>query len=142
MVDTAKTPDSLLIGTEPAVSLEPVIQRFEEIASLGPDWDSYGAAVPSARALATARHLAGAVAESFAPRAGERALPATVLPLADGGLQLEWLVPGGVLEVDVDPEGRLGYLLEHRIDNRMGIDEADDTSWHGILGLLDNLFGQ
>lgn len=142
MIDAAKSPDTLLVGTEPAISLQPVLQRLEEIASLGQDWDSYGAQAPSRRALATARHLAGAVAESFAPAVGTHALPDAVLPLADGGLQMEWRSGDGILEIDVDPEGRLGYLLQYDTGTGTQYDEADEVSWFKVLSLLDDLLGR
>lgn len=140
MVNTATTSDVLLVGSQPAISLEPVLKRLDVIASMRPDWDSYGAKAPAARALASARHLAGAVAESFAPRVGEQALPVAVNPLADGGLQLEWRTSGWGLELDIDPRGSIGYLLERGERGEPTLEEADNVSWPGVMRLLDTLF--
>ena len=95
----------------PCAALQPAFERLEELAGLGPGWDSYGAAPISARAIASVRRLLAAIASEVDDPAGDRVRPYVVVPIANGGVQIEWRGPGGSLEVDVGPAGDLGYLL-------------------------------
>src|SRR5262249_25344540 len=56
------------LGSDP--SLATACQRLAELASLEPDWDSYGADPPTALAVTTARSLLEDVAQRAAARIG------------------------------------------------------------------------
>ena len=56
--------------------------------------------------------MLASVAEQCADLTDERILPWATAPLADGGVQFEWRGPGGAIEVEIAPDGRLGYLVE------------------------------
>lgn len=110
----------LVLEAKVAVSLHgptmllPALQRLDELSRLAPDWDSYGALPPSVTALDTAESIMRQVVEQLGDSFGERAAPYTVMPIADGGLQLEWRGPTTELEFDIGPEGAFSYLLiEH-----------------------------
>ena len=98
--------------------------RLRQLARLPPDWDSYGARPPAAAALHAARRL-GAALPAGAP-------PPGAVPLADGGLQLEWHLPRGEIAVVVAPAGAL------EVDVRLRDDGA--TRW--LAALLAELAGR
>ncbi len=79
--------------------------------------------------------------ETFALVAGQSALPWTVAPLANGGVQLEWKGPEGALEVEISPDGRLGYLLEVGQGADSSVQEGDDIADEHIERLLSFVLG-
>ena len=94
-----------------SAALQRAFERLGELTRLGPNWDSYGAEPISPQAIALARQFLTAVAERFAAWAGDRVHPYVIVPLANGGVQLEWRGPGGDLEVEIGPAGDFAYLL-------------------------------
>ena len=87
-------------------------ERLDDVAKLSDDWDSYGAARPTGAAISAAHNLLASLWEDLAERADEAAIPWMIAPLADGGVQLEWRGPGGAIEVEINPEGKLNFLVE------------------------------
>lgn len=120
----------------PAV-LRPALQRLAQLEALEHDWDSYGGLPPCARSLT----MAQAIMLRMAKRFGEHAVPAEVMPIADGGIQLEWQGRSGALVLNAAPDGSWSYLLIERgpdgrtFDERYGLKdvEAEDV----IVSLLD-----
>jgi hypothetical protein len=111
-------------------------QRLRQLAELAPDWDSYDAAPPSALAIAMASQLLATAGERFGAQAGERLSPFAIAPIPDGGVHIEWRAPAREIEVDVGPEGQLGYLfIEGRGDTRR-FREAENVSLEVILELV------
>src|SRR4051812_28941151 len=64
-------------------------QRLVELSTLEPDWDSYGALPVSQHALAAAGQIIKRVIE----RLGVAGVPHDIMPIADGGVALEWRYP-------------------------------------------------
>jgi hypothetical protein len=89
-------------------------QRLAELAVLEADWDSYGADPPTDLAIMTARQVLQAVAKRLVSAAGADPAPYFIAPVPTGGVQLEWTGPASEIEVEVGPEGALGYLLVRR----------------------------
>ena len=116
-----------------ALPLDAVLQRIAGFADLEPDWDSYGAEPSSPVARTEATRWVEIVADLFEPRVGAAAVPYSVAPLADGGVQIEWRGSGGIVELEVGPAGELGYLFEGTGDPT---NEADDASWSEVLRAL------
>ena len=112
------------------------LRRIAQFADLGPDWDSYGAAPSSPVARAAAGRWVETVARTFGSVAGERVRPYSVAPLADGGVQLEWRGPGGAIEVDVDPSGDVGYLLQIGEGTAARYEEVETAAEATVLRLL------
>jgi len=77
--------------------LKTVEERFQELLSLQPDWDSYGANAIEQKYLDQAKEFLEQVMRE------DTAMPALV-PLADGGVQLEWHVNGFDVEICFSPE--------------------------------------
>ncbi len=117
-------------------AIQPALQRVARLADLQPDWDSYGADPPSARAVTGAHDVLVAVNEQFAATRGEGVLPFTIAPLNDGGLQLEWRGPLAEIEVDIDPTGHLGYLFVDKSGAERAFVEQDEAAWPDVLAKI------
>ena len=119
----------------PAV-LRPALKRLAELEALEHDWDSYGGLPPSARSLGMAQSIMVRMAKRFR----ERGVPAEVMPIADGGIQLEWQGGSGALAVNAAPDGSWSYLLIERgpegrpFEERYGLD--DDEAEGLILSFM------
>ena len=119
----------------PRVSLQATFDRLDKIAALEPNWDSYNAEPPTARAVAAAGRLASAAVELFAGSAGESARPWAVAPFSRG-VQLEWRGRRRALEVAVNSQGHYGYLLEEGDGPQSRYEEGEGVELEGILDLL------
>jgi len=73
---------------------------------LQPGWDGYGSPPPSENLVEGAIHLIRQIA-ILAPGGLE---PPNVVPLARGGIQLEWHVGDRELEIPIFPDGRVEFL--------------------------------
>ena len=127
------------LASAPAVpepSLVPALRLIAEIATLSPDWDSYGAAPPSPRAIAWACLLIEAVAEAGDRAGAGRRSPWTSAPIADGGLQIEWLGGEGRIEVQVAPDGSVGYVLVPDAEADTALHEADGVPFATMVDLI------
>ena len=122
-------------------ALQPTFDRLKELADLPPDWDSYGGLPPSPAAIAMARRVAEGVVGALARVGREDAVPGAVSPLADGGVQLAWHGAGRLVEIDIDPGGRLGYLHREGAGVDARYEEGDDVSWSEMIGLVRHVLG-
>jgi hypothetical protein len=113
-------------------------RRISGFADLEPDWDSYGGKTPTLEAIDAAQRLLTTISRDRRALAGaERLVPSWVSPLPSGGVQIDWNGPSAELEVDVDPSGRIGYLLQHGHGDLATYEEADDVAPDQVLELLD-----
>ena len=117
-------------------TVRPALDRLAQLATLGLDWDSYGAAPPSAEAIATARRLVVAAAEQLVDVVGEGVRPYAVAPLADGCVQLTWRGPSDDLEVEVGPRENVGYLLVRKRGDEETFEEGEGVSASEVLNLV------
>lgn len=115
------------------VSLQPALERLVEIAALPENWDGAGALPPSARAVARACLLIEAAAERHEQSFGGRVAPWTSAPIPDGGLQVEWLGPSARIDVQIAPDGVLGYMTKHGSGAGAGYEEADEVDLATVL---------
>src|SRR5262245_58777229 len=76
-------------------------ERLAELGRLDADWDSYGALPVAPQAIAAAGEIIGRVID----RVGVRGVPRDMMPIADGGVALEWRSPGLELGLNACPEG-------------------------------------
>lgn len=118
-----------------------VLRRIDECAALGPDGDSYGGEPLSPVARAEASRWVEIVADLCGARVGAAARPASVAPLADGGVQIEWRGPGDVLALEVGPAGELGSLCLAAAAGGQRAEEADDAAWSDVLRALQRALG-
>jgi hypothetical protein len=88
--------------------LTDALMRLQDLAALAPDWDSYGAKpVEADMAMAAVRFLATLAAA--APGVDKP----SVVPLSDGGVQVEWHRGGIDLEVAFSDDEPGVYLVDH-----------------------------
>jgi hypothetical protein len=70
----------------------PIITRIEDLRALKDGWDGHGGKAPTRAALG-AIHL--------------WMMDAQIVPLSNGGIQIEWHRDGLDIEVEIDADGRL-----------------------------------
>jgi hypothetical protein len=112
------------------------IKRLDELAQLGANWDSYGAHPISPDALAMAYLVLATTSAHLGYRVGSKVRPDVIVPVADGGVQLEWRGPGGLIEVSVGPDESLGYLLIRNKAGEQTTEERDDVPFSVIQRLI------
>lgn len=90
--------------------LYPVLDRLQHLSKLTEGWDSYGGHYPSDESIFTALVVMSHVLEydSSAP---------AIVPLSEGGVQVEWYGNGEELEIRV---GVSGEISAFRFDERAG----------------------
>ena len=124
----------------PAV-LRPTLKRLAELEALEADWDTYGALPLTSTALARADTMIRKVVDLHGAALGERAAPYTVMPIADGGVSIEWRGAGADLELDIGPSGELSYLLIMQGDDGRQFEEGSDLPDQQALDLVRRAFG-
>ena len=124
----------------PAV-LRPTLKRLAQLEALGLDWDSYGALPLTSTALARADALVRQIVDVYGGSLGERAAPYTVMPIADGGVSIEWRGTSVDLELDIGPSGELSYLLITQGDDGRQFDEGSDLPEEQALDLVRRVLG-
>lgn len=107
-------------GREPT-SLWRFLHSIKELAELPTGWDSYRAKPIAATAVRRAFPLLPAILPEMAP------LP-TVVPTANGGLQVEWHRNGIDMEITVPPVGPLTCFIA---DSNAGT----EREWSGTLDM-------
>jgi len=110
--------------------------RLDELAALPDDWDSYGAPPLSSRALQVAHSLLLALAKQPVPIDRVELNPFHIAPLPSGGVQLEWTGPRTDIEVEIDPEGKLAYLLIDRSSEPRTFTEAEGVPPATLVDLV------
>lgn len=116
--------------------LDEAVGRVAGMADLPANWDSYGATPILAHAIATASALVTQVATARLRIDGTRIAPILVAPIADGEVQVEWQGPLARIEVQIAPDGTLGYLVATDAEEERGYDEADDVPIEDVMALV------
>ena len=114
-------------------------ERLAELAELGPGWDGDDAAQVSPRSLDEARRFLLALQVSLPTATPDGPQPDAIMPLLSGGVQLEWASPRGALEIEVKPDGTLGYLIAHGQGASREFEEQDESSMPELLHLAAQL---
>jgi hypothetical protein len=117
-------------------AIERATVKLKQLACLEPDWDGAGSAALSACVVADAESLLLEVGQFFSSRAGADISPSTIAPIPGGGIYLEWR--GGHLEfqVDVLPDGQLGFLFVDRGGPTPRSEEGDGVDLAVLLNYL------
>jgi hypothetical protein len=111
--------------------------RLLDLTRLEADWDSYGALPVSNRAVAAA----GTLISRVLARSGDRGIPHEIMPIADGGVSLEWRYPASELGINACPEGGWSYLLVERDEKGRHFTEGYDLSDDDALALVFRTVG-
>lgn len=122
-----------------ASHLEPTFERLEELANLEPDWDGYEGRPPSSQATAIAGCLVAGAWDRFGAQYDERAQPYEIMPIADGGLQLEWRGSAERLHLNVGPDSRISFLHVVGHGAQRAYREGDDLSRTDAYALLERV---
>ena len=125
----------------PAI-LRPAFQRLDELSKLERDWDTYGALPLTSVALEAAEKIMRKVVKAFGKMPSEGVAPYTLMPIADGGVSIEWRGPQADLEIDIGPSGALSYLLIERADGNRRFEEGSDISQEQVLDLAGRVNGR
>jgi hypothetical protein len=116
-------------------------REFVDLARIPADWDSYGAAPADREAIAAAQALIVDVLSAFPGRAVEDLLPSDVMLLPTGAVQLVWEGADGELDLDIDAQRRIGYLLTLGTGAVRGREEKDDASPEDVVKVLTEQVG-
>lgn len=116
--------------------LKPALDRLSRLANLPVDWDSYGGDPPTKRSISTAYGLLFEVADGIGRAAGPASIPFAIVPLAYGGVQMEWRGPSAEVEVEIGPEGDFGYLFIDKRGPERTFCEKDGATRKEILDLI------
>lgn len=125
----------------PAV-LRPTLKRLAQLKALEPDWDTYGALPLTSTALTRADAMVRKVVDQHSATVGEREAPYTVMPIADGGISIEWRGSGPDLELDIGPNGELSYLLIIQGEDGRQFEEGTDLAEQQALDLVTGVLGE
>ena len=112
-------------------------ERLAELSRLEPDWDSYGALRIAPEALAAAGSIIGDVIA----RTGTQGVPRDIMPIADGGVALEWRGPGSELGLNACAEGGWTALLVERGEGGRRATERYDLTDADALALIVRVIG-
>jgi len=116
--------------------IQEALGKLNEIADLGPDWDTYGGDPPSPLAIAMARRLLLIVYGEFSRLAYEQSWPQAIAPRADGGVQIEWGTRPVEIAVHTNPSGGLGYLYVDQQSGTPEYKEVPSASFNEVLQLI------
>jgi hypothetical protein len=67
---------------------------------------------------------------------GRHLPPWMIAPVADGGVQLEWIAGTRKIEVQIDPDGQLSYLIIDRSDASASYTEEHDVAPERVRSLV------
>lgn len=125
---------SLSASYGPPAWIATVAQHLGDVLALPPNWDSYGSRTPQVPAALEALNFLLRVMGPNTP------LPA-VVPLSDGGIQLEWHRRGLDVEAIFGPVPDRGLHVWNRGEGRAEWDGPSDEGWTA-LGLSRRLAGE
>jgi hypothetical protein len=112
--------------------LYPVLDKLQHVSQLAENWDSYGGQAPSDESIYTALAVLSRILR------GESSAP-TLVPLSEGGVQIEWHGDGEELEIRI---GANGEISAFRFDEKVGrgeeIDQVTLLDLSRLLALTGN----
>lgn len=106
----------------------PAFQKLEFFRTLDPDWDSYGSATITPQAFSTAKALLSDLCLRPSGFGTTTLVPFSVVPVATGGINLEWRRPDAALEVWINAAGTIETLL----DRHQHVDRFEEKTVTGI----------
>lgn len=115
------------------------IRKLDELQNLPQDWDSYGADPISQNAIETAKSIIISVMKSFSNAIGDVVQLTDVIPIADGGVQLEWVGPHAELEVEISPNSNISLLYISGSGDRRNYEESEDNSINAVYAMIARL---
>lgn len=123
------------------MSILPALGRIVQRAKLAPNWDGEDADPPTAEAVVAVCFLIEAVAERRQHLGGVGVPPTTSSPIPDGGLLIEWRRRAARIDVQANPDGSFGYLVEWEFPGAAKYEEAKTASLEAVLALIARVLG-
>lgn len=123
-------------GSSDARLLAPALQRLDEIAEFGPDWDPNGAEPPSRWAVLTAKELLGTLLLRYGARIGAGIAPYHIAPMPDGSIQLKWRTDWSQGWLMIHPDASYSFLHEDRQNGEFL--ESDSIPLEQALAAVEN----
>lgn len=118
---TPRTAESSLQPNRVVTALDATFARF---AGLEWDWDAYGAKPIQPAAIAGARGFLELLTRRY-PMLDRALQPFAVVPVPDGGVQLEWRAGDREVDVEINPDGSVSYLMVESNDGKCTYQEAE-----------------
>lgn len=140
MAAEPRTPHGYSVPLRVVDTLEPAFALLDEFATLEAGWDSYSAELISPVAIRVARGLL-MLSAGFLTASETSDVAVRPVPIADGGVQLEWFRDGHELEVEIQADGTLSYLVAES-DNVAPIAEQEPASVDDVLEQIRALTSQ
>jgi hypothetical protein len=103
--------------------------ELERIGQLPAGWDGYGAPTIDPEIVEAATALVQRLPDDIAP-------PPRVVPLASGGLQLEWASGDVSLELEFESPSTIRFLKWNPLEGEPEEDSIDATNVEAIKGLI------
>jgi len=120
--------------------MQPAMEHVAELGRLPMDWDTYGADPPTSLSVEAAYRLLMNVNDRGVGTFGEAMRPFVVVPLPRGGLQVEWRNDAAEIEIEIGPDGHVGYLFIDKTGDERVFQEEDDISWDDALATIERVF--
>src|SRR5215469_7571862 len=115
------------------------LRKLDELKNLPEDWDSYGADPISPNAIAKAKSIIISAMLAFGRIIDNVVQLTDVIPIADGGVQLEWVGPHAELEIEISPNGNVGLLYISVSEDRREYQESKDNSLQDVYTSIARL---
>lgn len=123
--------------------LQVSFQRLKSLSELESDWDSYGAEPISSSSIHLALQFLVVLRNVFAGISNEKSNglsqkiePYAIIPVPNGGVQLEWRGSTKDLELEVEPTGVFSYLLIDKHTSGKTFKEQSGVSLAQAIGLV------
>lgn len=115
------------------------LRKLDKLKNLPEDWDSYGADPINPIAIAKAKSIITSVMIAFGDIVGNVVRLTDVIPIADGGVQLEWIGPHAELEIEISPNGNIGLLYISGSGDKRNYVESGDNSLNDVYTVIARL---
>jgi hypothetical protein len=112
------------------------LRKLDELKNLPEDWDSYGADPISPNAIEKAKSIITSVMIAFGSIIGNVVQLTDIIPIADGGVQLEWTGPHAELEIEISPNSNIGLLYISGSEDRRNYEESEDNSLNDVYAKI------
>src|SRR6266516_1597077 len=126
-------------STNRSLTQATALRKLDELKNLPEDWDSHGANPISPNAIAKAKSIITSVMIAFNSIIGNVVQLTDIIPIADGGVQLEWIGPHAELEIEISPNGNIGLLYISGFDERRNYEESKDNSLNDVYAKIGRL---
>ena len=119
--------------------LRTATRKLDELQNLSEDWDSYGANPISQNAIMQAKEIIISIVRLFGFIIGDVVRLMDVIPVANGGVQLEWVGPHAELEIEVSPNSNISLLYIWGPEDMRNYQELKDISLSTVYKMIPRL---